>query len=262
MRELPEDRATITAPISLSIIIPVKNGGEAFRRCLSALKASNTSDFELIVVDDASTDDSPSLATSHGARLITTQGSRPRLQGARHGLQPHRGASQSPISNQPSATLAPHASAGVSSQQSHGPCVARNLGARVARGEALFFIDADVAVRPDTVGRVVRAFAADPDLVAAFGSYDERPSDPGFISQYKNLFHHYVHQHARAEASTFWAGCGAIRRSAFFALGGFDEANYRRPSIEDIDLGYRLARRGAKIRVCGRTKAHGLFCST
>jgi glycosyltransferase involved in cell wall biosynthesis len=127
--------------------------------------------------------------------------------------------------------------------------VARNLGARAASGDVLLFLDADVAVHPGTVGRAAAAFAADPELVAAFGSYDEQPADPGFLSQFKNLFHHYVHQHARDRASTFWAGCGAIRRSAFLALGGFDEATYRRPSIEDIELGYRLARSGAKVRL-------------
>jgi GT2 family glycosyltransferase len=81
-----------------------------------------------------------------------------------------------------------------------------------------------------------------------FGSYDDTPAAPNFLSQYKNLFHHYVHQHGRAEAATFWAGCGAIRRDVFLAVGGFDEA-YRQPSIEDIELGYRLRRAGHTIRL-------------
>jgi hypothetical protein len=41
-----------------------------------------------------------------------------------------------------------------------------------------------------------------------------------------------------------------VRRAAFLALGGFDEVTYRRPSIEDIELGYRLARTGAKALLC------------
>src|SRR5262249_41295744 len=49
-------------------------------------------------------------------------------------------------------------------------------------------------------------------------------------------------------ASTFWSGCGAIRREVFLSLGGFDAA-YVRPSIEDIELGYRLARSGGRIRL-------------
>ena len=36
-----------------------------------------------------------------------------------------------------------------------------------------------------------------------------------------------------SEVDTFWGGCGAVRRSAFVAVGGFDEARYPRPQIED-----------------------------
>jgi GT2 family glycosyltransferase len=90
--------------------------------------------------------------------------------------------------------------------------------------------------------------SADPGLAACFGSYDDTPVDRGFLSQYKNLMHHYVHQTAREEASTFWAGCGAIRRDVFLGMGGFSTA-YPRPSIEDIELGYRLRAAGFRIRL-------------
>ena len=111
----------------------------------------------------------------------------------------------------------------------------------------MFFVDADVALHPDALRRAVDAFQADPALEACFGSYDDQPASPNFLSQYKNLLHHYVHQHAHGQASTFWTGCGAMRLSTFRALGGFDEQTYRQPSIEDIDLGYRLRRRGGEI---------------
>src|SRR5205814_2113371 len=70
---------------------------------------------------------------------------------------------------------------------------------------------------------------------------------PGAVSQYKNLLHHYVHQTGRAEAGTFWAGCGAIRREVFLAAGGFAASAYPRPSIEDIELGVRLTRGGRRV---------------
>lgn len=130
-----------------------------------------------------------------------------------------------------------------------GPAAARNLGARAASGAVLFFVDADVTVQPDTVGRVAQAFAADPDLAGLFGSYDAQPADPSFLSQYKNLFHHYVHQHSSAEAQTFWSGCGAMRRTVFLAHGGFDTTRYNRPCIEDIELGYRVTRAEGRIRL-------------
>ena len=127
-----------------------------------------------------------------------------------------------------------------------GPAAARNRGAEAARGEHLFFVDADVCVHPETIGRVTSAFAADPGIDALFGSYDLRPGAANFLSQYKNLFHHFVHQQGSAEASTFWSGCGAIKRSVFLEMGGFD-ARYGRPCIEDIELGARLRRAGRRI---------------
>jgi glycosyltransferase involved in cell wall biosynthesis len=129
-----------------------------------------------------------------------------------------------------------------------GPARARNRGAEAADSEILLFIDADIEVPVDLVARVAALFADAPELTAAFGSYDDAPGDDGFVSQYRNLLHHFVHQHASERASTFWAGCGAIRREAFLAAGGFDE-RYAHPSIEDIQLGARLVRGGHSIRL-------------
>jgi GT2 family glycosyltransferase len=128
-----------------------------------------------------------------------------------------------------------------------GPAAARNRGARVARGRILVFVDADVRVHADTIPRLRRELE-DPEIVAAFGSYDDAPAARSWPSLYKNLAHHFVHQRSRREASTFWAGCGAVRRDAFLALGGFDPA-YDRPSVEDVELGYRLRAAGHRIRL-------------
>jgi hypothetical protein len=91
--------------------------------------------------------------------------------------------------------------------------------------------------------------ATHPEIVALFGSYDDTPAKRGLVTVYKNLQHHFVHQNSRREASTFWAGAGAIRRDCFLAQGGFDE-RYTRPSIEDIELGVRLKRAGYRIWLC------------
>jgi hypothetical protein len=127
-----------------------------------------------------------------------------------------------------------------------GPASARNCGASRATGDILFFVDADVVVTPDAVGRVVDVLAQNPDVAAVFGSYDDRPRAAGLVSQYRNLLHHYVHQHGSTNASTFWAACGAIRRSVFADIGGFDVVHYPR-CMEDIELGYRLREAGYRI---------------
>jgi hypothetical protein len=117
----------------------------------------------------------------------------------------------------------------------------------VARGTILFFVDADVLLDRGALRLVAKLFQGQPDLAAVFGSYDARPKARGVISQYRNLLHHFVHQNGNPEASTFWAGCGAIRRSVFEKINGFDEKQFTRPSIEDIELGYRFREAGYRI---------------
>lgn len=191
--------------MDVSVIIPAYNTSRELSECLTGLRRSTTPPLEVIVVDDASTDDTAAVAESQGARTIR---------------------------------LAVNS----------GPAGARNRGAAVARGDALVFVDADVVVAPDAIARMVASLEGEADVAAVFGSYDVRPRAPGVVSQFRNLLHHFVHQHGAPDASTFWAGCGAVRRAAFEAVGGFDERPIRH-FIEDIDLGYRLRKGGFRIRL-------------
>lgn len=190
----------------ISIIIPLYNGRPHLPQTLTALSQSNNDNWECIVVDDGSTDDSQAVVKQFGATLLTT----PKPQS--------------------------------------GPALARNIGAGAAQGSILFFIDDDVMVYPDTLGRIAAIFSGDNPPDACFGSYDDQPAAPNFLSQYKNLQHHFIHQTAEPEASTFWSGCGAIRREVFWEIGGFS-TRYGRPSIEDIELGLRLKQAGYSIRL-------------
>jgi cellulose synthase/poly-beta-1,6-N-acetylglucosamine synthase-like glycosyltransferase len=135
-----------------------------------------------------------------------------------------------------------------------GPAEARNRGARRAVGEVLLFVDSDVAIHPDAVGRIRAAFAHDPALTAVFGAYDDDPAAPGTVSRFRNLLHHHVHVTSPGRASTFWAGIGAVRREAFLESGGFDARRYPRPAVEDIELGSRLCAAGARIELDPRIR--------
>lgn len=194
---------------SVSIVIPVYNGGDAFRRCLTSLQRWAPPATEIIVVSDGDSDGSWRLAEQF-AKTLNVQVIRLR--------------------------------------ESKGPANARNVGAKTAQGDIVFFVDADVEILSDTLDRISESFHANPQLAALIGSYDDAPGAPNFLSQYKNLFHHYTHQTACLDASTFWGACGAIRRPIFQAIGGFD-ASYRQPCIEDIELGYRLKQAGYVIHL-------------
>ena len=188
----------------ITVIVPVYNGSKFLHRCLDAINASTYRSFDVIVVDDCSTDDSAEISRAKGAVVLSTE-------------------------------------------KQSGPAAARNLAAESARGEILMFVDADVVVKSNTLGLVAHRFESRPEISALFGSYDDEPAEQNFLSQYKNLQHHFVHQNSRSDASTFWSGLGAMRRGVFISHGGFDCKKFAVPSIEDIDLGFRLRKGGHQI---------------
>ena len=191
----------------LSVIVPVYQGEKVLPLSLGALSLSTLprESWELIVVDDASTDDTAMLAANYADTVVRLPG------------------------------------------KPHGPAYARNRGFEVARGEVVVFVDADACVHADVLARFAVLFASEADVSAAFGSYDSAPSDTGFISQYRNLLHHYHHQNNPGDAQTFWAGCGAIRSEVFASAGMYDEWHFPRPQIEDIELGHRIRALGKRI---------------
>jgi len=135
-----------------------------------------------------------------------------------------------------------------------GPGAARNLAAGEATGDIVWFVDADVVVH-STAAEYLRQGFSDKEIVAIFGSYDDCPQAQNFLSQYKNLVHHFYHHRGRREATTFWSGCGAVRKAPFLSAEGFDVDRYTRPSIEDIELGYRLRAAGGRIMLMHELEA-------
>ncbi len=133
-------------------------------------------------------------------------------------------------------------------QTNAGPGAARNLAARVASGDILWLVDADVVAHA-TGPEKIRAAFRDAGTGAVFGAYDNNPPEKNFASTYKNLVHRYYHLRARKESDSFWSGCGAVRRSVYLDLGGFDERQFGRPAIEDVELGHRIRQAGWTIRL-------------
>ncbi len=185
----------------ISIIVPAYNSEATLDVCLRSIFASDYTDFEVIVVDDHSSDHSRAVARSMPCTLI-----------------------ERPLNG--------------------GAAAARNTGAAAAQGEILFFVDADVAIQPRAIRRVMTILGERPQVAAMFGSYEEQTLGQDFFSQYKNLIHHFTHQTSSPEAKTFASGFGAVRRHAFEALGGFDP-QWR--FLEDIEFGYRMHQAGYHV---------------
>jgi glycosyltransferase involved in cell wall biosynthesis len=191
----------------LSVIVPAYQGQNVLPLALGALEASTLprDQWELVVVDDASTDDTPLVGAEYADVVVHLSG------------------------------------------KPHGPAYARNRGFEVTRGEVIVFVDADVCVHPTTLAQFAEIFRTQADVGSVFGSYDDNPPGEGFISQYRNLLHHYHHQMNPGDAETFWAGCGAIRASVFAEAEMYDEWHFPRPQIEDIELGHRIRALGHRI---------------
>ncbi len=128
-----------------------------------------------------------------------------------------------------------------------GPAFARNRGVERASADIVVFVDADVEVHSDALRRMAEAIESDQSVSAVIGSYDSAPPHGGIVSRYRNLLHHYVHQRNAGDVESFWAGCGAVRAGTIDSCGGFDETRFRRPEIEDVELGYRLRDLGHRI---------------
>ena len=122
------------------------------------------------------------------------------------------------------------------------PARARNKGVEHIDADIIFFVDADVVVRPDVMSKVQGHFE-DSGVTAVIGSYDASPPAVSVVSRYRNLLHHFVHHQSKPDVETFWTGIGAVRKTAFDAVGGLD-SNWE--NIEDVEFGLRLTANGGQ----------------
>jgi glycosyltransferase involved in cell wall biosynthesis len=199
---------------TVSVVVPVYNGGRSIRQTLTSVLAQTRSDIEVIVVDDGSTDD-----TAEIVRTFTRRDSRVRL------LR----------------------------QSNGGVAAARNRGIREARGDFVAPIDADDVWLPEYLERQVAALEAGGPAVtfcyAGFFRLDEAnrvmqlPRGHGAPSaDYISLLRRNL------------VGCGSatvFRRDAVLAVGGYDESLRARHAqgCEDWKLILMLASRSTGTSV-------------
>jgi glycosyltransferase involved in cell wall biosynthesis len=110
-----------------------------------------------------------------------------------------------------------------------GVSAARNLGARMAVGDWLMFLDADDRLRPDAISTLLAAAGAAPQAVLAYGDYDLIDDAGRAIGRRGLLMGRRKpsgHVLERLAAGNFIVngGVAIVRSDAFKSAGGFDES--------------------------------------
>jgi glycosyltransferase involved in cell wall biosynthesis len=218
--------ATATEWPTVTIVVPLFNGARFVETTLKSVLAQTFRRFEVIVVDDGSTDDGPHIVRAH------LSDPRLRLVGSSH--------------------------LGVAS--------ARNAGAARASGQSeyLVFLDADDVWHPDALAAMVDALERRPDAAGAFVLADYIDGD-GKVLREGDFPRHMrgredldqgllVPRDAAADVSVehlflsnpvYPPSCLLVRRTAYDLTGGFDG----RFLAEDWEFVVRLAERGPLVPV-------------
>lgn len=186
----------------VSVVIPNRNGAATIGLCLESALACRHPNFEVVVVDDASTDGSVAQIERFACRLIR--------------LHRHCGAAR-----------------------------ARNAGAQHARGDVLFFTDADCLLERDTLSVAVQVLAeAGPDAIVG-GTYTAQPYDSAFCSRFQSAFIRHSETRRPLAPDYLATHALAIERATFWRHHGFDERV--RPMLEDVEFSHRARRAGSRL---------------
>ena len=182
----------------ISVIVPAKDAAETLEDCLSSLQSQQDvgQDYEIILVDDGSSDRTAEIAQCFGVTVIR--------------------------------------------QENQGRSVARNMGAKAARGDILAFTDADCAPAADWLHHLVEPFE-DRQVVGTKGVYRTRQTGlvPRFVQQEYGF--KYLRMAAQDNIDFIDTYAAAYRRDVFIENGGFESALL---SVEDQEFSFRLARKG------------------
>lgn len=136
--------------IHISIIIPIYNTGKYLHKCFQSILSQTLTNFELILVDDGSVDDSGKICDEYADRDSRIK---------------------------------------VIHKKNEGVSIARNTGISIAEGEYIGFIDSDDWIEPDMYEKLYNiAVSKNCDIVMcdAVTQYDNRPDEEDTITQLKN----------------------------------------------------------------------------
>ena len=170
--------------MKLSIIVPIYNVAPYLRKCVDSLLAQDISDYEIILVDDGSTDDSGAIADEIVREAM----------GNRQWAIDENTNSQSPIANRPTLCVIHQENAGLSA--------ARNSGIAVAQGDYILFVDSDDYLQPNVLGALMEQVERDNLDVLRFRYQNVRESGEAF-SPYKDMTNYNDYSSTPIDGLTF-----------------------------------------------------------
>jgi glycosyltransferase involved in cell wall biosynthesis len=135
-----------------------------------------------------------------------------------------------------------------------GACPARNLGAAIASGPLIAFLDDDCAPAIDWVDKIVRTFREDLDLMFVFGQLIAPRQGDHVAGWYPEYLPSMAWQEGRSRRKIAMVAAGAnmvARQDFLFRIGGFDELlGPDVPSVKsnDSSISYKVLRSGASWR--------------
>jgi len=132
-------------------------------------------------------------------------------------------------------------------EQRFNPGEGRNIGAHLAQGELLMFIDADVHLAPGAFDAAWNALKSGKDVFG--GALELNTAVSADTAAY--LEHYFFNHESQAlrpacERSNLSSALMCFRRSTFLAAGGFKDI----PRMQDTELTERLRRQGQKLYFC------------
>lgn len=128
-----------------------------------------------------------------------------------------------------------------------GVAKTRNIGIKKAVGDILFFFDADVKLKKDTIKNFLKHFREDEDTYIIQGRWDKNSYAPSFSSQFLLLKYHFNFEALfcntnRLVVAHLATGCLGIRKEVFNDFEGFNEG-YKKAGGEEHEFGFRLLKR-------------------
>lgn len=152
-------------------------------------------------------------------------------------------------------------------QPALGPAVARNVGAKAARGDILAFTDDDCLPDPQWLAALAAAYGSDPN-VAAVGGRVENVHTGEWLHDYY-LIQDERQLHPTVPRRYLDTANASFRQAAFRQVGGFQE-RFHFPAAEDVEMGYRLTAAGYTLHFApqalvwhqGRTSLRGILAQS